>query len=94
MRAGGTLRTDGEVDLRIVASLGRGDAFRKIPILKETMQSLKGFVSWTQSRGLSVYRVTGTLREPKVESVKLFGLLRKDVETYHQILKAPEEKKP
>ncbi|GEM_PF-6305311 len=85
VRAEGTLKDDGKVDLRIVANLGRGKTLRNIPVVRETAEGLQGLLSWLSARGLNVYRVTGTIKEPKVEKVQLF-IAKSDVDVYHKLL--------
>ncbi len=85
VRAEGTLQDDGKVDLRVVANLGRGKTVRNIPVVRETADGLQRFLSWLQARGLNVYRVTGTLKDPRVEKVQLF-VAKSDVEVYHKLL--------
>ena len=93
VRAHGTLRKDGAVDLRVIANPGGPGGLRRIPVLKETAEGLRRFVNWVQERGLFVFRVKGPYRDPKVERVALFGLANKDVVLYQRILegKPPPE---
>lgn len=92
VRAHGTLRKDGAVDMRVVANPGGPGVLRKIPVVKETAEGLRRFMNWVQERGLYCFRVKGTIRSPKVETVRLFGLANSEVEVYRRIVegRAPE----